>query len=115
LFSIPSPARATTLIAAERTWRRGVALELDPKYVDTAVRRWEELTGGSARHATTGSSFAEMATEARAPVSARRGSEDTMTTSSRGRRRGRLRGARPKHSRFQEGPVRQSPPDGREA
>ena len=36
----------TTLIAAERTGRRGRALELDPGYVDTAIRRWQALTGG---------------------------------------------------------------------
>ena len=36
----------TTLIAAERTGRRGRALELDPGYVDTAIRRWQVLTGG---------------------------------------------------------------------
>jgi DNA modification methylase len=36
----------TTLIAAERSGRRGRALELDPGYVDTAIRRWQVLTGG---------------------------------------------------------------------
>ena len=41
----------TTLIAAERTGRRCYGLELDPTYVDTTIRRWEALTGGSARHA----------------------------------------------------------------
>jgi DNA modification methylase len=30
----------TTVIAAERTGRRCCALELDPGYVDTAIRRW---------------------------------------------------------------------------
>src|SRR5262249_62353292 len=33
----------TTLIAAERTGRRCCALELDPGYVDTAIRRWQTL------------------------------------------------------------------------
>ena len=47
----------TTVIAAERTGRRCCALELDPGHVDTAVRRWQLLTGGSARHAASGSSF----------------------------------------------------------
>src|SRR6202035_1932339 len=41
----------TTVIAAERTGRRCCGLELDPVYVDTVVRRWQALTGGSARHA----------------------------------------------------------------
>jgi DNA modification methylase len=51
----------TTLIAAERTGRKAFALELDPKYVDTAIRRWEIFTGGTATHAATGSSLAELA------------------------------------------------------
>jgi DNA modification methylase len=53
----------TTLIAAERTGRRCCGLELDPIYVDTTIRRWEALTGGSARHAGTGRSFDDLARE----------------------------------------------------
>jgi DNA modification methylase len=53
----------TTLIAAERTGRRCYGLELDPTYVDTTIRRWEALTGGSARHADTGRSFDDLARE----------------------------------------------------
>jgi DNA modification methylase len=53
----------TTLIAAERTGRRCYGLELDPTYVDTTIRRWEALTGGSARHAGTGRSFDDLARE----------------------------------------------------
>jgi DNA modification methylase len=40
----------TTLMAAERTGRRGFLLELDPLYVDTVIRRWEAYTGDTARH-----------------------------------------------------------------
>ena len=54
----------TTLIAAERTGRRCCGMELDPGYVDTTIRRWQALTGGSARHAASGSSFDELAREA---------------------------------------------------
>jgi DNA modification methylase len=54
----------TTLIAAERTGRRCHGMELDPAYVDTSVRRWQKLTGGSARHAATGRSFDDLAREA---------------------------------------------------
>jgi hypothetical protein len=54
----------TTVIAAERTGRRCYALELDMGYVDTAVRRWQVLTGGSARHAANGRSFDDLAREA---------------------------------------------------
>jgi DNA modification methylase len=54
----------TTVIAAERTGRRCYGLELDPAYVDTAVRRWQVLTGGSALHAAIGRSFDDLAREA---------------------------------------------------
>jgi DNA modification methylase len=50
----------TTLIAAEQTSRRGYLMELDPVYVDVAVRRFEKLTGIPAIHAGTGLSFAEV-------------------------------------------------------
>lgn len=49
----------TTIMAAEATGRRARAIELDPYYVDVAVRRWEEKTGKSAVHAATGATFAE--------------------------------------------------------
>jgi len=39
----------TTLIACERTGRRCLGLELDPKYVDVAIARWEGFTGDTAR------------------------------------------------------------------
>ena len=38
----------TTLIAAERTGRVCYALELDPKYVDVVVARWQAFTGEKA-------------------------------------------------------------------
>ncbi len=47
----------TVFLAAERTRRRACALELDPRYVDVAVRRWEEATGEAAVHAETGDTF----------------------------------------------------------
>jgi DNA modification methylase len=54
----------TTVIAAERTGRRCYGLELDPAYVDTIVRRWQTLSGGSARHGISGRSFDDLAREA---------------------------------------------------
>ena len=51
----------TTLIAAERVRRRCYALEIDPLYVDTAIRRWQAYTGEAAHHATTSRSFDETA------------------------------------------------------
>jgi DNA modification methylase len=56
----------TTVIAAERTGRRCYGLELGPVYVDTIVRRWQRLTGGSARHAASGRSFDDLARQAEA-------------------------------------------------
>lgn len=53
----------TTLIAAAKTKRRGYVMELDPHYVDGAIRRWETLFKGEARHAETGLTFAEMAAQ----------------------------------------------------
>ena len=41
----------TTMIAAERAGRRARLVELDPKYVDVIVQRWQNLTGGIATQA----------------------------------------------------------------
>jgi DNA modification methylase len=49
----------TTVIAAERTGRVCYAMELDPRHVDTAIRRWEHFTGLVAVHEMTGQSFAQ--------------------------------------------------------
>lgn len=53
----PFLGSGTTVIAAEKTGRIGIGIELDPRYVDTAVRRWQRLTGKTAIHAGTGLSF----------------------------------------------------------
>ena len=55
----------TTLIAAEKTGRRAYAMELDPRYVQTAIRRWQAFTGDEAVHAETGLTLVGME-EARA-------------------------------------------------
>ena len=49
----------TTLIAAERVGRICYALEMDPLYVDVAIRRWQTHSGGCARLAASGESFAQ--------------------------------------------------------
>lgn len=51
----------TTLMAAERVGRCCFGLELDPMYVDTAIRRWQTMTGEGARHEGIGRSFDELA------------------------------------------------------
>lgn len=50
----------TTIIAAEQTGRRVRAIELDPRYVDVAIRRWQQLTGGKATLAGSDSTFDEL-------------------------------------------------------
>jgi DNA modification methylase len=51
----------TTIIAAHKCRRKARALELDPLYVDVAIRRWQTFTGEAATLAITGETFAEIA------------------------------------------------------
>jgi hypothetical protein len=53
----PFGGAGTTLIAAERTGRRARLIELDPRYVDATIMRWENLTGKTAVNAATGARF----------------------------------------------------------
>jgi DNA modification methylase len=41
----PFCGSGSTIIAAEKTGRQACGLEIDPKYVDVAVRRWQTFTG----------------------------------------------------------------------
>ncbi len=50
----------TTLIAAEKNGRVARLMELDPKYCDVIVKRWQDFTGKIATHAETGQPFAEV-------------------------------------------------------
>lgn len=47
----------TTLIASEMTARLCYLMELDPKYCDVIIRRWQQFTGKTAIHAATGAAF----------------------------------------------------------
>ena len=51
----------TTLIAAERNGRIARLMELDPKYVDVIVKRWQDFTGRDAIHSVTGEAFDDLA------------------------------------------------------
>lgn len=55
----PFLGSGTTLLACSRVGRRCYGIELDAHYVDTAVRRWQILTGVDATHAITGETFTQ--------------------------------------------------------
>lgn len=52
----------TTIIAAEQVGRRGYAVEIDPRYVDVAIRRWQSATGKDAVLAGTQITFSQVET-----------------------------------------------------
>jgi DNA modification methylase len=53
----------STLVAAERTGRSCCGIEIDPVYVDTAIKRWQRYTGEQAVHASTGERFDDTSTK----------------------------------------------------
>jgi DNA modification methylase len=58
----PFLGSGTTLMAAERVGRIGRGMEIDPLYVDAAIRRWQRFTGELAIHAETGQRFNDAET-----------------------------------------------------
>ena len=58
----------STLIACEKIGRQARLMELDPKYVDVIVRRWQEFTGKQATHAATGATFAEVEADSKLAI-----------------------------------------------
>ncbi|MBR1276091.1 ParB N-terminal domain-containing protein [Bradyrhizobium sp. AUGA SZCCT0283] len=56
----PFMGSGTTILAAERVGRRGYGLEIDPLYVDVAIRRWQSFTGRDAILSVTGQTFDEV-------------------------------------------------------
>jgi DNA modification methylase len=57
----PFLGSGSTILAAEVTGRRAAGLELDPRYVDCAVRRWQRASGRVGLLAATGESFEAIA------------------------------------------------------
>ncbi|MGB4557637.1 MAG: site-specific DNA-methyltransferase [Burkholderiaceae bacterium] len=53
----PFGGSGTTLIACEKSGRRARLIELDPKYVDTIVKRWQDWTGKQATRLADGVDF----------------------------------------------------------
>jgi DNA modification methylase len=47
----------STLIACEKINRNARLMELDPKYCDVIIKRWQDFTGKQAVHAETGETF----------------------------------------------------------
>jgi DNA modification methylase len=64
----PFSGSGTTIIACEQTGRVCYAIELNPAYVDLAVKRWQDYTGQKAKLEATGAWFDELA--AREPATA---------------------------------------------
>lgn len=50
----------STLIAAEKTGRIARLMELDPKYCDVIVKRWQDFTGKQATLESTGQTYSEL-------------------------------------------------------
>jgi DNA modification methylase len=50
----------TTLLAAERVGRRAFCLDIEPRYVDATIRRWQAFTRKDAVDAVTGRTFNEL-------------------------------------------------------
>lgn len=50
----------STMIACEKTGRSSRLMELDPKYCDVIIKRWQDFTGKQAVHAETGKTFDEV-------------------------------------------------------
>jgi DNA modification methylase len=66
----PFGGSGTTMIAAERSGRRARLIELDPKYVDVIVARWQVSTSKTAVLADGGQSFEELGRERGVAVAA---------------------------------------------
>ncbi len=68
----PFIGSGTTIIAGESVGRRAYGIELDPRYVDVAVRRWQEFTGKDAILQSSGKTFSETEAERGEPPRVRR-------------------------------------------
>jgi hypothetical protein len=56
----PFLGSGSTLMAAERTRRICRGIEIDPLYLDVAIRRWRRMTGEEAIHAVSGADFGTL-------------------------------------------------------
>jgi DNA modification methylase len=56
----PFAGSGSTLIACEKTQRNARLIELEPKYCDVIIQRWQQFAGKEAVHSATWDSFAQM-------------------------------------------------------
>jgi len=56
----PFSGGGTTIIAAEKTGRKCYAIEIDPQYVQVAIKRWQDFTGENAILESTGQTFTQV-------------------------------------------------------
>lgn len=73
----PFLGSGTTIIAAEKTGRVAHGFELDGRYFDLLVRRWEAFTGRDAIHEQTGLTFTELAAKRAAEAHGNTADENT--------------------------------------
>ncbi len=57
----------STLISAEKNHRQACVMELDEKYVDVIINRWQEFTGKDAVHIESGKTYTELKEERDGP------------------------------------------------
>jgi DNA modification methylase len=59
----PFGGSGSTLIACEKAGRQARLIELDPKYVDVVIQRWQRYSAGDAVLEGDGRAFGELAAE----------------------------------------------------
>jgi DNA modification methylase len=62
----PFGGSGSTIIACEKAGRQARLIELDPRYCDVIIRRWQEFSGGTATLDGNGRGYEEIAAS-RAP------------------------------------------------
>lgn len=58
----------STLIGAEQTGRKSFLMELDEKYCDVIIKRWQDYTGKQAIHIDSGKTYDELAGDSNAAI-----------------------------------------------
>jgi DNA modification methylase len=75
----PFGGSGTTLIAAEKSGRVARLMELDPRYVDVIVSRWQDWSGKSATRESDGVAFDELSAGSKIGLDAHEGGGDEET------------------------------------